>query len=120
MSTIADEPFAVSCIGVNGSRHVIYGASSKILYEMRYSKQCMKNVAGFSDDAKQILSENSSSSGFQAEVDNVKLSSDEQQPQKTGRTTKGVDNVMVWFSFLMPIIKLCHRQPTAKERNIVI
>ncbi|CAG9540549.1 unnamed protein product [Cercopithifilaria johnstoni] len=91
--TIADEPFAVSCIGVNGSRHVIYGASSKVLYEMCYSKH-MKNVASFSRSVKQILPENSNSKGFQVEVDNVKLSSDEQQAQKIGKSTKGVDNVM--------------------------
>ncbi|KAL4002312.1 Anaphase-promoting complex subunit 4 WD40 domain family protein [Acanthocheilonema viteae] len=79
---IADEPFAISCIGVNGSRHVIYGASSRVLYEMCYAKRCIKNV-------KHIIPEN-----FQAEIDNVKLSSDEQQSQKIGKSTKGVDNIM--------------------------
>ncbi|VIO91171.1 Uncharacterized protein BM_BM18198 [Brugia malayi] len=70
--TIADEPFAVSCIGVNGSRHVIYGASSKMLYKMCYSKQCSKNVAGFSGDIKHIVTKNSDSDSFQEQADKPK------------------------------------------------
>ncbi|KAK6101327.1 Anaphase-promoting complex subunit 4 WD40 domain family protein [Brugia pahangi] len=92
--TIADEPFAVSCIGVNGSRHVIYGASSKMLYKMCYSKQCSKNVAGFSGDIKHIVTKNSDSDSFQEQADKVKLSSDEQQSHNSGKSTRGIDNVM--------------------------
>lgn len=96
-----DEPFLVSCIGVNGSRHIIYGASSKVLYEISYSKGYIKNVAGFSRNVKEILSENSESRSFQVKIDGAKLSSDEQQLPKIGKSTKGVDNVMVWFGFLI-------------------
>ncbi|VDK80811.1 unnamed protein product [Litomosoides sigmodontis] len=94
LSTIVDEPFSVSCIGVNGSRHIIYGASSKVLYEISYSKGYIKNVASFGKDVKAILSENSESRSFQVKIDGIKLSSDEQQLQKIGKSTKGVDNVM--------------------------
>ncbi|EJD75933.1 hypothetical protein, variant [Loa loa] len=92
--TTADEPFAVSCIGVNGSRHVIYGASSKVLYEMYYSKQCGKNVTGFSGIMKQNSPKYSSNRSFQVEVDNIKFPSDEQQSQKFEKSAKGIDNVM--------------------------
>ncbi|MCP9259118.1 putative amino acid transporter skat-1 [Dirofilaria immitis] len=91
--TVADEPFAISCIGVNGSRHIIYGASSKVLYEMYYSKQYAKNFASFSGNMKQILLENSNSDSFQTES-NIRSSSNEQQSQKIGKNAKGVDNVM--------------------------
>uniref|UniRef100_A0A8R1U1N4 Anaphase-promoting complex subunit 4 WD40 domain-containing protein n=1 Tax=Onchocerca volvulus TaxID=6282 RepID=A0A8R1U1N4_ONCVO len=91
---VADEPFAISCIGVNGSRHIIYGASSKELYKLYYAKQCMKNVASFSGDVEQISLENSNNSDFQTEVDNIRLSSNEQQSKKIGKNAKGVDNVM--------------------------
>uniref|UniRef100_A0A0R3RU76 Anaphase-promoting complex subunit 4 n=1 Tax=Elaeophora elaphi TaxID=1147741 RepID=A0A0R3RU76_9BILA len=90
--TVADEPFAVSCIGVNGSRHVIYGASSKVLYEMCYAKQYMKNMTSFLRNVKQILPENSNIGDFQVGIDTVKLSSDEQHMIE--KITKGVDNII--------------------------
>lgn len=92
LATLADEPFAVSCIGVNGSRHIIYGASSKVLYEMCYSKRCMKNVASFNKNPKEILPENSNSGNFGMEAD-------KQHSQKIGKSAKGVDNVMVCLIF---------------------
>uniref|UniRef100_A0A915PXP8 Anaphase-promoting complex subunit 4-like WD40 domain-containing protein n=1 Tax=Setaria digitata TaxID=48799 RepID=A0A915PXP8_9BILA len=89
---IANESFAISCIGSGGSRHVIYGASGKVLYEKYYTGQ--ENGTSFSSNVEQILTGNSNSDSPHAKVGKMELCSDVQHLQQAEKNMKGVDNAM--------------------------
>ncbi|VDN05927.1 unnamed protein product [Thelazia callipaeda] len=89
--TMASEPFAVSCIGVDGNRHIIYGALGVVFYKMHYTKQSMKSTdenAGVKQKSQGTVD-----SSFRLEFDNTDLCTDERQSE-VGENVMGVDIAM--------------------------